>query len=84
MIRQLFSEGDFLAGEQARIKLVQEFNDLFDKRRFQQLLYFVLTIYGSKYMPFGDTDVTLYFKDCIADLFNASASDVELSLLNGF
>lgn len=84
LIRRLFSEGEFLAGEQARIKLVQEFNDLFDKRRFQQLLYFVLTIYGSKYMPFGDTDVTLYFKDCIADLFNASASDVELSLLNGF
>lgn len=84
LVRRVLFNAKDLTEDQAKDILVEEFNDLFDKRRFQQLLYFVLVIYGSKYMPFGDSYATRYFKDCTVDLFNASASDVELSLLNGF
>lgn len=83
LIRRIFFKDNDQSDEEARKVLVAEFNHLFDKRRLQDLLYFVLSIYGSEFMPFGDTLATRYFKNCVDDLFNASASDVEISLISG-
>lgn len=83
LIRRIFFERNCLSGPEATEVLVAEFNNLFDKRCLQDLLYFVLSIYGSKFLPFGDSPATRYFKNCVDDLFNASASDVELSLIGG-
>ncbi|QLL33046.1 hypothetical protein HG536_0D05670 [Torulaspora globosa] len=83
LIRRIFFEKSCLSSEEATEILVAEFNNLFDKRRLQDLLYFVLFIYGSEFIPFGDSPATRYFKNCVDDLFNASASDVELSLIGG-
>lgn len=84
LLCQIMFNGKDLTPERAKVLIVKEFNRLFDRKELQELLYFVLSVYGSKYMPFGESDATSYFKDCIEDLFHASASDVELSLLNGF
>lgn len=83
LIRRIFFQNEDLSGEEATKVLVTEFNNLFDKRRLRDLLYFILSIYGSQFMPFGDSSATQYFKNCVDDLFNASASDVEFSLLSG-
>ncbi|QLQ80063.1 hypothetical protein HG537_0D00630 [Torulaspora globosa] len=83
LIRRTFFEENCLSDEKATEILVTEFNNLFDKRRLQDLLYFVLSIYGSEFLPFGPSPATQYFKDCVDDLFNASTSDVELSLIGG-
>lgn len=45
-MKELFQDDD--------IKLVNEFNQLFDSQNYQDLLYFILFIYGSELFPFNN------------------------------
>lgn len=70
--------------ETMRQNLINEFNELFDCKNYKNLLYFILTMYGSKFIPFGPkSQVTEYFKDCILDISNETTNDVEISILKG-
>ncbi|CCF56447.1 hypothetical protein KAFR_0B01480 [Kazachstania africana CBS 2517] len=65
-------------------EIINEFNNLFDSKRYtKNFYYFLLFVYGSDRLPYGVTRATTYFKDCISDMSNNSAGEVELSLLNG-
>lgn len=72
-----------LLGPETTHAIVQEFEQLMDDKLYQPLLYFTLLIYGTRFMPFGFSPTTQYFKDCTEDLCNESTNAVELSLLRG-
>lgn len=83
LVRQLFFEEKELDSKESIAVIVKEFNELFDKRHFQKVLYFILVVYGSQYMPFGQSSVTRYFKCCTDDMSDENTNEVELSLLKG-
>lgn len=62
---------------------IKEFDCLFDAKDFRNLLYFILSTYGSHMMPFGENQHTQYFIDCVYDLSKDGNNDVELTILNG-
>ncbi|CCD23641.1 Smc5-Smc6 complex subunit KRE29 NDAI_0B06090 [Naumovozyma dairenensis CBS 421] len=70
-------------GGDDNIRIVEEFNNLFDNKQYHKLLYYILLIYGSDLMPFGHNKTTEYFKDCIYDMTVEGNNEVELSILKG-
>lgn len=83
LVRQLFFAEKELDSKESVAVIVKEFNELFDERLFQKVLYFVLVVYGSQYMPFGQSPVTRYFKCCTDDMSDGNTNEVELTLLKG-
>ncbi|EJS44052.1 kre29p [Saccharomyces arboricola H-6] len=83
LLGRLFDEKE-ARSKTIRQSLINKFNELFDYKNYKNLLYFILTIYGSKLIPFGpESQVTEYFKDCILDVSNETTNDVEISILKG-
>ncbi|CAI4060231.1 hypothetical protein SKDZ_05G1100 [Saccharomyces kudriavzevii ZP591] len=83
VLRRLFGGRD-APNETVRENLINKFNELFDYKNYKNLLYFILMMYGSRFIPFGPkSQVTEYFKDCILDISNETANDVEISILKG-
>ena len=79
LIERLFKENQ----DTKLAQFVKTFNKLFDEKMYRDLLYFVLFIYGSDEMPFGNSKTTEYFKDCVYDMTQDGTNDVELSLMKG-
>lgn len=83
LLRRRFSEKQGRT-ETIQQNIIKEFNEFFDCKNYKNLLYFILTMYGSKFIPFGPKcQVTEYFKDCILDISNETTNDVEISILKG-
>ncbi|KOG99985.1 Smc5-Smc6 complex subunit KRE29 [Saccharomyces eubayanus] len=83
LLRKLFNEEE-ATSDTTRQNLIDKFNELFDYKKYKNLLYFILMMYGSKFIPFGPkSQVTEYFRDCILDVSNETTNDVEISILKG-
>ena len=67
-------------------KVVSQFNELFDAKNFQDLLYFILFILESNVVSYGSSNssVLQYFKNCIDDASTDVSDEIELSVIKGY
>ena len=67
-------------------KVVAQFNELFDTKNLQDLLYFILFILGTSVVSFSSSNssVLQYFKNCIDDISTDVSDEVELSVIKGY
>lgn len=83
LISHLFYPDGARVGENISANLILEFDELLDSESYEELLYFVLFIFGSKFVPYGNGKSVRYFLQCIDDVSHGSNNEVEIALLKG-
>ncbi|CAG58182.1 KRE29 [Nakaseomyces glabratus] len=73
-----------LFGTVDTVTIVNEFNTLLDDKRYKELLYFLLLVLGTRYVPRGKNETIKYFISCVTDVYDDSQSNPEISIIKNY